>query len=42
MADNFVNNIRLRRVERRRMMTNVLRAKEDAIGQAFEKHARLD
>src|SRR4051812_20673076 len=42
MADYFMRHIRLRRVERCGMMTNVLRGEEDIVSQGFEEDARLD
>src|ERR1051326_7732543 len=42
MPDDFVDHVRLRRVHRRRVMTNVLRAQENAISQILEKHTWLD
>ena len=42
MADDFVNHVRLGRVQRRRVMTNVLGAEEDSIREVFEKDAWLD
>src|SRR5207253_11280669 len=41
MSDDFVNHVRLWRVKRRRVMTNVLSTKKDAISKIFEEHARL-
>src|ERR1044071_2151299 len=42
MADDFMRHVRLRRVERRRMVSNVLRGEKHAVGQRFKKDARLD
>src|SRR3989442_2742847 len=41
MADDFMDHVRLRRVERRRMMSDVLSAEKHSIGEVFEKDARL-
>src|SRR5438067_13592801 len=41
MADNFMDHVRLRRVERCRMMPDVLSAEKHAIGEIFEKDSRL-
>src|SRR5437879_5294620 len=42
MPNDFVNDIRLRRVERRRVMSYVLRAEEYSVRQVFQEHARLN
>src|SRR6266576_7017972 len=42
MADDLVDHVRLWRVERSRMMPNILRAKKDAVGKIFQKDPRLD
>src|SRR5438046_7243415 len=41
MADNFMDHVRLRRVERRRMMPDVLSAEKHSVGEVFEKDSRL-
>src|SRR5947199_9450414 len=41
MADNFMDHVRLRRVERRRVMTNVLSAEKHSVGEVFQKDSRL-
>src|SRR5437016_6207369 len=41
MADNFMDHVRLRRVERRRMMPDVLSAEKHSIGEIFEKDSGL-
>ena len=42
MPEQFVNNVRLRRVEGRRVVSYVLRAKEDAVGKRLQEDARGD
>src|SRR2546425_10377544 len=41
MANNLMDHIRLRCVERRRVMANVLSAEKHSIGEVFEKDSRL-
>src|SRR5260370_34158405 len=41
MADNFMDHVRLRRVQRRRMMSDVLSAEKPSIGEVCEKDSRL-
>src|SRR5260370_29345962 len=41
MADDLVDHVRLRRVERCRMMPNVLGAKKYTVREVLEKHSRL-
>src|SRR5215208_564854 len=42
MTDKLVGHVRLRRVQRRRMMANVLRRKKHSAGQRLEKNPRLN
>src|SRR5207253_11424306 len=41
MADDFMDHVLLRCVERRRVMSNVLSAQKHSIGEVFEKDSRL-
>ena len=42
VPNDFVNDIRLRRVERRRVVPNVLGAEKYSVRQVFQEHAGLD
>src|SRR2546423_13279055 len=42
MPNDLVNDIRLRRVKRRRVVSNVLRAEEYSVRQVFQEHTRLN
>ena len=42
MADNLMRHVWLRRVERRRVMTDILRREKDIIGKRFQKDAWLN
>src|SRR5437899_9644392 len=41
MADDFMDHVWLRCVERRRVMANILSAEKHSVGEVFEKDSRL-